>query len=44
MYHFKYRKTYTLYEPVLYEPLKQIRVSQAMLSVTNFIHFGPYLE
>ena len=44
MYDAKYRQTDTLYEPVLFEPLKQIRVSQAMFTAISLIDFGPYLE
>ena len=36
-------QTDTLYEPVLFEPLKKL-VSHAMFEVTCFIDFGPYLE
>ena len=37
VYNVKYRQTDTLYEPVLFEHLKQIRVSYTTIKVTSFI-------
>ena len=39
-YNVKHRQPDTSYEPGLFEPLKQIRVSHATLKVTEFIEFG----
>ena len=39
----KYRQIDGLHEPVLFEPLRQIRGSHAMFNVTSVIDFGPYL-
>ena len=44
MYNVKYRQTETLYKPLLFEPLKQLRVSHVMFKVTNVIYFGLYLK
>ena len=43
MYTLKYRQPDNLYETVLFEPLKQIRVSHAMFKVTSFVDFRTYL-
>ena len=40
----KYGQIDTLYEPILFEPLKQIKVSHATLKVTSFIDCGPCLN
>ena len=44
IYNVKYSQTDSLYEPVLFEHLKQLRVSYTMFKVTSFIDFGLYLE
>ena len=44
MYNMEYRQSDTLHMPVLFEPLKQIRVSHAMFKATSFVEFGPYLR
>ena len=42
MYNVKYRQPVTLYEPLLFEPFKQNRVSCAVFPVTSFIDFRLY--
>ena len=44
MYNVKYRQIGTLCEPVLFEPLKQIRVSHAIFEMPSFIDCGLYLK
>ena len=44
MYNVKYRQPDTLYEPIILEPFKQIRVSCIMFKVTRFVYFWPYLK
>ena len=39
-----WREPNTLYEPVICEHLKEIRVSHAMFKVTSCVGFGPYLK
>ena len=41
MYNVKCRQMDTLYEPVSFGPLTQIRVNQDLLKVTGVIEFGP---
>ena len=36
--------TNTLNEPILFAPLKQIRVSHTLFKVTSFTDFVPHLE
>ena len=43
MYNVKYRQTDILYEPVLFEPLKQMSQLSYVQS-DNSIYFGPYLD
>ena len=44
MYNVKYRHPDNLYEPLLFEVLKKIKVSHTMFKVTSYIEFGPYLK
>ena len=44
MYNVKCRQMDTLYESLLFEPFKQIRISHAMFKMTSFIDFGPYFK
>ena len=42
IYSVKYRQPDILYEPVLFEPIKQIVVSSTIIKVTGFVDFGTY--
>ena len=44
MYNVKYQWPGTLNEPVLFKPIRQIRVSHPMFKGTRFIDFKPYLQ
>ena len=44
MHNVQYRQMDTLYEPVLFKPLKEIRVSWTMFKVTSFIDLVQYIE
>ena len=44
MYKIQCRHLNTLYEPIQFKYLKQIRVSHAMFKVTVFFYFGPCLR
>ena len=44
MYNVKYRQPDTLYGPILFKQLKQIKVSCTMFEVTSFIDCGPNLK
>ena len=44
MYNAKYRQPDHLYEPVLFEPLNQFRVSHTMFKVMSYVDFGLYLK
>ena len=41
MYNVKYRKPDTLYEPILFQPLKKIRVSSAMFKQLDLLVLVP---
>ena len=43
-YNVKQRQPDTLYEPVMFEAIRQIRVSCAMFKVTSYVDFEPYLK
>ena len=43
-YNVKHRQTDTLYEPMLFEPLKKIIASHALFKVASFVDFAPYLK
>ena len=40
MYNVKYRQPNTLHEPVLFEPVREVRVSCAMFKATSLIDSG----
>ena len=43
-YNVKYMQPDTVYEPMLFEALKQIRINHAMLKVARFADFRPHLK